>query len=856
MSLNTAVHDDLVDLSLGYLRDGTSVSLRGVPGAGRSTLLGRIAAQLNAAGWKTLELHGNPALRDRPLEALAIAGLVPANSPQTRSAVAAAVDALLKSIEPRRTVVIVDDSDDLDAASIGAISSAITRTHTPLLSSASTTRRAPDLSLPALVRPGVRLNLSPLVYDESAQLIEIVCRGPVDRATVALIHGRAGGLPGLVQAIADNARRHGLLRQRGGVWTAGPDLWTPQLARTVEPFLQGLSLEALDGLMKLSLVGAVDISVAHRLVAWEALEELDERGLLTFVSAAGTVSVGVYPPLVADFVRRERIGARRLRLVGEIAEALGQQQDGSPWTISADQRGIGGDLGPVTGDDESRRLADAVLNRVVAERQSSQVLVRRAEWEQHRDARAAVAYARALSYRGADLAELDRILDPATPGDVRDRATLAAWRAFVAAFGAHDLRDALAQLDRDDLEPWGGLLASAGRHVRLFLDRVPDDTADPLPDDPFAADAHRVARGEALLALGRPREALSDFDAVGPDGILAASARVGRGLALVLAGDLDAAEAHASRAYQEGLSNFDPELLVPHGYVLALVHLFRGDDHALREHLGPLLSAGVTALTDTPYEIGTLVLAARAAARAGRTAAARSLAEQAQATGLPIGPYPVMVAAQATAHARLMEGEPAPRVADELWGHFEQLREKRYIAAAVIAGMRAVEIHPDAARADAVATAAEGADSRLLTLIGRYVLALVSTDGSLQAATGEELLKAGLSGYGLALLAAGAHTLAGTDPDRAADVLRQARRLAGKLGGDYPRVVDPVPPRSALTAREREVAELAAQGMSNQEVASTLMLSVRTVENHLHRAFQKLDVTSRSELGEALRNHG
>jgi len=67
---------------------------------------------------------------------------------------------------------------------------------------------------------------------------------------------------------------------------------------------------------------------------------------------------------------------------------------------------------------------------------------------------------------------------------------------------------------------------------------------------------------------------------VGREGALARTARVGRGLALVLSADLDAAEAHASRAYQEGLSNFDPELLVPHGYVLALVHLFRGDDHA------------------------------------------------------------------------------------------------------------------------------------------------------------------------------------------------------------------------------------------------------------------------------------
>ncbi|GAB2508915.1 hypothetical protein GCM10027064_02960 [Microbacterium petrolearium] len=852
MSLTTTVHDDIVESALGYLRDGTSVSLRGLPGSGRSTLLGRIAAQLNAAGWKTLELRGNPALRDRPLEALAIAGLVPANPTHTRSAVAAATDALLRSIEPRRTVVVVDDSDDLDPASIGAISSAIGQVHTPLLSSASTTRRAPDLSLPALVRPGVRLSLAPLVYDESAQLIETICRGPVDRATVALIHGRAGGLPALVQAIADNARRHGLLRQVGGMWTAGPDLWTPQLARTVEPFLQGLSLEALDALMKLSLVGAVDISVAHRLSDWTPLEELDERGLLTFTSVSGTVSVGVYPPLVADHVSRERIGARRLRLVGEIAEALGREQDASPWRVATGRPLAGAtELGPVS-DTERRRLADAVLNRMVAERHSSQVLVRRAEWEQHRDARSALAYARALSYRGADLRELDAILSDDAPGEPHDRALVAAWRGLVAAFGAHDLAGALARLEGEVSESWHGVLTAAARHVRLFLDRVPEEPAPEDVRDAFGAEALRLTRGEELLALGRGRESLAQFDAVS-DTALAAIARIGRGLALLLAGDLDGAEAHATRAYQEGLSTLDPQLLVPHGYVLALVHLFRGDERAMREHLGPLLSVGATPLIHTQYEIGTLVLAARAAARTGRTGAARSLADQARASGLPTGPFPVMVAAQATAHARLVEGESPESVADELWEQFEELRERRYIAAAVVAGMRAVEIHPDAERAAAVAHLAAEADSRLLTLIGRYSEALTSTDGAVVARTGEELIKAGMRGYGLALLAASARILAPTAPDRAADVLRQARRLATKLGGDFPRVVDPVPPRSALTAREREVAELAAQGMSNQEVASTLMLSVRTVENHLHRAFQKLDVTSRAALGEALR---
>ncbi|WP_275411810.1 helix-turn-helix transcriptional regulator [Winogradskya humida] len=51
-----------------------------------------------------------------------------------------------------------------------------------------------------------------------------------------------------------------------------------------------------------------------------------------------------------------------------------------------------------------------------------------------------------------------------------------------------------------------------------------------------------------------------------------------------------------------------------------------------------------------------------------------------------------------------------------------------------------------------------------------------------------------------------------------------------------------------LSAREREIAELVAQGMTNQQVADQLFLSPRTVETHLSRVFQKLKVATRTAL--------
>ena len=55
-----------------------------------------------------------------------------------------------------------------------------------------------------------------------------------------------------------------------------------------------------------------------------------------------------------------------------------------------------------------------------------------------------------------------------------------------------------------------------------------------------------------------------------------------------------------------------------------------------------------------------------------------------------------------------------------------------------------------------------------------------------------------------------------------------------------------------LTAREREVAYLAAEGVSNKYIAERLFLSSRTVENHLSKVFVKLGVSTRLELPEAL----
>jgi DNA-binding CsgD family transcriptional regulator len=58
--------------------------------------------------------------------------------------------------------------------------------------------------------------------------------------------------------------------------------------------------------------------------------------------------------------------------------------------------------------------------------------------------------------------------------------------------------------------------------------------------------------------------------------------------------------------------------------------------------------------------------------------------------------------------------------------------------------------------------------------------------------------------------------------------------------------------RSALSPQEREIAELAATGLTNKQIGARLGLSPRTVGGHLYRVYPKLGITSRAVLREAL----
>jgi DNA-binding CsgD family transcriptional regulator len=90
------------------------------------------------------------------------------------------------------------------------------------------------------------------------------------------------------------------------------------------------------------------------------------------------------------------------------------------------------------------------------------------------------------------------------------------------------------------------------------------------------------------------------------------------------------------------------------------------------------------------------------------------------------------------------------------------------------------------------------------------------------------------------------------EPRRAARLETQAMSLAKACEDPATPALQAVQGRAELTRAERETAMLAIRGRSNKEIAAQLEISIRTVENHLQRSYQKLGISGRSELAAGL----
>jgi len=139
----------------------------------------------------------------------------------------------------------------------------------------------------------------------------------------------------------------------------------------------------------------------------------------------------------------------------------------------------------------------------------------------------------------------------------------------------------------------------------------------------------------------------------------------------------------------------------------------------------------------------------------------------------------------------------------------------------------------------------------ILPTLGRHALAQQRSDAAALGAAADDFASGGYA------LWAGEAAAEASRLYRAAGDLPAARAMDAVVLGAV-RSCGPAAAHLAvtgadrLTPREVEVALLAAKGRSDRDIAAALGVSIRTVQAHLRSVFQKLDLTSRTSLADAL----
>jgi DNA-binding CsgD family transcriptional regulator len=145
---------------------------------------------------------------------------------------------------------------------------------------------------------------------------------------------------------------------------------------------------------------------------------------------------------------------------------------------------------------------------------------------------------------------------------------------------------------------------------------------------------------------------------------------------------------------------------------------------------------------------------------------------------------------------------------------------------------------------------AQRCDARLVAAYAAHGSALAAHDGPALLAVADEMAAIGANAYALdAAVGAARQFLSEGRADSARRAAIRARELyAPDQGATFPPIDGLDGVATDLTPREAQIAALAARGLSNQEIADQLVLSVRTVETYVYRAMQKRGVDNRHDL--------
>jgi DNA-binding CsgD family transcriptional regulator len=837
-----------------WLTLGRDVVVRGDTGSGLSTVLAAVSRSGARSGLGTVLVDWHD-LGSRPLP------LGP--GPRPARGTDEVVDDLVGDLGARG-VLLIDDVDTLDDATLEVLDRVLRRSAARFVATAA--RDVVRSGRPALTRllagrSPAEVRIPPLGYQAMARLITERLGGAPDVALVSSVTAWSAGNPAVAVAIVDAAQFGGAVERRGETWAAVRDLDDMPLDAVAYLMAAGLPRGAQGALELLAVLGPASVDLVHRLVPEADLAVLVERGRVVSYGGDGEDQLAVSPPALARAVRARMSEPRRLEIAGVLVAEVG----GHDLPMPTVRTGLTDMILAASGEHyEAYWRWAAELTGLVHERAVVDEGSARAAWEETPTVATALPYLVTLLRRPA--ATRTRDVLAGTPRTADEEPGPAAlfdvlheyWQQWQTR-AASDSRVDLGVPATGDAPHRIGSSALHALVAEAEAERWDDDAlvraiGIPGPGTAEPARSLAVMRAAAvLLEAGRPAAVVRITEDVEVPAWMPAEAEHSilgiRGMALLLLDRVADAETFARARLEAAYDSLDLAGIRVHSVTLAHALTVTGQWTAAWRVVSTALRLGPPGPLGSAFYRRSLTLATMLASLVENADVARMLlADLRHARPLH---QPVVDPMQGVAEAYVLLGEGQEDEADALmW---------RSGARALLAGrpMPALEywtLRVSPSTADQVRQMRDLADRVPLPLFAPLVdlhaallgQDLAALDGAARAARLE--MVPGLGTVVVQTLddlrvAAGLPPLTDAEVD---DLLGE--RLAEAL-----REAPPVH-RSAdvLSEREHEVAALAAEGLTDREIAERLHLSRRTVENHMHRALRKLGVPGRKRLAEAV----
>ncbi|MEV8337086.1 helix-turn-helix transcriptional regulator [Leucobacter sp. NPDC077196] len=840
------------------VESGLSVDVVGSRGSGRTAFMQALAERLEENSWTVRRVRGVASLKQNPFAAIALSGIAELTPTRRIDAVIEDVGRqLTEQVTNARCAYFLDDWDDLDEVSWGVIEYVRRTTGVPIVISrlqGLRARHTPSGLPSSTLSPTYVIDMLPLRFEDLDAVMSEYLGASLESGTSRRLYTKTGGNVGLALSLIDATVREGRLVQiDGNLWTATGELWSPALRAVMEMHLESLDPASRDALETIAMVGLVDVETVRTLVDWPTLELLEERAMIAFAQGTRSNYVSVVPPLFTSYFRHDPLSARRIRLTEKILSTLGSASSNLELDHIWNDANSGGEK------------QDALFAGMLRESLKTRQLVAAYEWEKNPNVHTANAYVDILTQAGvaASGPSIERVFSETDgrSGDIASRAEYYAKRADWLAYGLGQVDEAVTFLESHarELSSHGRMLDA--RRISILADfrsvpagfeivlEVTDDLPVPVQTALLEAQLRVLIIAGRLVDGNRVYEELRRLDPQGER----ASARSVQGISLLAQGAFEAGSRDLNNGLDEARGNLDIHAFRAFAGGMAYAHLHSGDMRAHGELLDVALSTGELAPVPPGSRTSILVSACILAAARGQVALCNKYAALLRSENTADLALPGQSAAWAEAQVEILEGESG-NAADTIWDASAELRERGAVFAAQLGMLASLEMKMDEARlTETLALLEQHPDTVVLGAQGRYLSAAARGDANEMLAAADVLAKHHRIGMAASAYGRAADLFA---EDQKLDLRDEALLSERKLRTQYPgRTFNTTRfggLGTALSKREKEVASLAVNGLSNHEIATRLVVSVRTVDSHMYRIMRKLGVPSRDALGAKL----